>query len=160
MFFTERNPCRRVDVCALLLKRHEKDPFLKCMITGDEKWVVSNNVKRKRSWSKRDKLAQYISIANIYEKRCCNLFSGIAKESSAGSTIRCLRRAPRDPDKLDLTKFSGYKVQSSSATGASRFSVPRSRNQLKSALRELIFLIFYRTIQRLISRCTVISWTN
>ncbi|EZA60174.1 hypothetical protein X777_15111 [Ooceraea biroi] len=28
------------------------------MITGDEKWIVYNNVKRKRSWSKRDEPAQ------------------------------------------------------------------------------------------------------
>ena len=46
---TERNLCRRVDVCDLLLKRQENDPFLKRIITGDEKWIVYNNVKRKRS---------------------------------------------------------------------------------------------------------------
>ena len=46
---TERNLCRRIDVCDSLLKRHENDPFLKRIITGDEKWVVYNNVKRKRS---------------------------------------------------------------------------------------------------------------
>jgi len=37
---TERNLCRRIDVCDSLLKRHENDPFLKRIITGDEKWVV------------------------------------------------------------------------------------------------------------------------
>ncbi|XP_047344507.1 histone-lysine N-methyltransferase SETMAR-like [Vespa velutina] len=57
----ERNLCRRVDVCDSLLKRHENDPFLKRIITGDEKWVVYNNVKRKRSWSKKDEPAQSIS---------------------------------------------------------------------------------------------------
>lgn len=31
---TERNLCRRIDVCDLLLKRHENDPFLKRIITG------------------------------------------------------------------------------------------------------------------------------
>ncbi|GFU80571.1 histone-lysine N-methyltransferase SETMAR [Trichonephila clavipes] len=35
---TERNHlCRRIDVCDSLLKRHENDPFLKRIITGDEK---------------------------------------------------------------------------------------------------------------------------
>ncbi|GFV69897.1 HTH_48 domain-containing protein [Trichonephila clavipes] len=34
---TERNLCRRIDVCDSLLKRHENDPFLKRIITGDEK---------------------------------------------------------------------------------------------------------------------------
>ncbi|GFX61068.1 histone-lysine N-methyltransferase SETMAR [Trichonephila clavipes] len=34
---TERNLCHRIDVCDSLLKRHENDPFLKRIITGDEK---------------------------------------------------------------------------------------------------------------------------
>ena len=66
---TERNLCRHIDVCDSLLKRHENDPFLKRIITGDEKWVVYNNVKRKRSWSKKDEPAQTISKADIHQKR-------------------------------------------------------------------------------------------
>lgn len=66
---TERNLCRRIDVCDSLLKRHENDPFLKRIITGDEKWVVYNNVKRKRSWSRKDEPAQSISKANIHQKK-------------------------------------------------------------------------------------------
>ncbi|GFV53760.1 transposable element P transposase [Trichonephila clavipes] len=38
------------------------------------------------------------------------------------------------PDKLDLTRFSGYKFKSSNAKVASRSSAPRSQNELKSAL--------------------------
>ncbi|GFV18898.1 putative DD41D transposase [Trichonephila clavipes] len=34
---TQRNLPRRIDVCDSLLKRHEKDPFLKLIITEDEK---------------------------------------------------------------------------------------------------------------------------
>ncbi|GFT54572.1 hypothetical protein TNCV_344571 [Trichonephila clavipes] len=34
---TERNLCRRIDVCDSLLKRHENDQFLKRVITGYEK---------------------------------------------------------------------------------------------------------------------------
>ncbi|XP_039762017.1 histone-lysine N-methyltransferase SETMAR-like [Pararge aegeria] len=66
---TERNLCRRVDACDSLLKRLENDPFLKRIITGDEKWVVYNNVKRKRSWSRKDEPAQSVSKANIHQKR-------------------------------------------------------------------------------------------
>lgn len=66
---TERNLCRRVDACDLLLERQENDPFLKRIITGDEKWVVYNNVKRKRSWSKKDEPAQSSSKADIHKKR-------------------------------------------------------------------------------------------
>ena len=60
---------RRIDVCDLLLKRQENDPFLKRIITGDEKWVVYNNVKRKRSWSKKDELAQSTSKTDIHQKK-------------------------------------------------------------------------------------------
>ncbi|XP_047361037.1 histone-lysine N-methyltransferase SETMAR-like [Vespa velutina] len=66
---TERNLCHHVDVCDSLLKHHEIDPFLKRIITEDEKWVVYNNVKRKRSWSKKDEPAQSISKANIHKKK-------------------------------------------------------------------------------------------
>lgn len=66
---TERNLCHRVDVYDLLLKRQENDPFLKRIITGDEKWVVYNNVKRKRSWSKKDEPAQSTSKPIFIKKR-------------------------------------------------------------------------------------------
>ncbi|KAJ0184406.1 hypothetical protein K1T71_000829 [Dendrolimus kikuchii] len=66
---TEKNLCRRIDICDSLLKRHENDPFLKRITTGDNKWVVYNNVKRKRSWSKKDEPAQTISKADIHQKK-------------------------------------------------------------------------------------------
>ena len=65
---TERNLCRRVDVCNLLLKRQENDPFLKRIITGDEKWVVYN-VKRKRSWSKKDEPAESTLKAERFHQK-------------------------------------------------------------------------------------------
>ena len=40
----------RINACDLHHKRNEFDPFLKRIITGDEKWIVYNNVSRKRSW--------------------------------------------------------------------------------------------------------------
>ncbi|GFT92723.1 histone-lysine N-methyltransferase SETMAR [Trichonephila clavipes] len=50
---TEINLCRRIDVCDSLLKRRENDPFLKRIITGDEK----------------DEPAQTISKAHIHRKK-------------------------------------------------------------------------------------------
>ena len=35
-----------------MLKRNEESPFLKQLITGDEKWIIYINIKRKRSWVK------------------------------------------------------------------------------------------------------------
>ncbi|XP_035739240.1 histone-lysine N-methyltransferase SETMAR-like [Vespa mandarinia] len=37
--FTDRNLCRRVDVCDSLLKRHENDPFLKRTITKNGLYI-------------------------------------------------------------------------------------------------------------------------
>ena len=58
-----------INACDLYLKRNEFDPFFKRIITGDEKWIVQNNVVRKRSWSKRDKPPQIISKAELHEKK-------------------------------------------------------------------------------------------
>ena len=40
------------------------------ILTSDEKWAVYNNVKRKRSWSKREELAQTTWKPDIYQKKC------------------------------------------------------------------------------------------
>ncbi|GFT64402.1 HTH_48 domain-containing protein [Trichonephila clavipes] len=45
---TQRNLCRRIDVCDSLLKRHENDPFLKRIITGDKK----GHEAKKMNWLK------------------------------------------------------------------------------------------------------------
>lgn len=37
-----------ISACDSLLKCYEIDPLLNRMITGDEKWIIYNNVKRKR----------------------------------------------------------------------------------------------------------------
>ncbi|GFX80654.1 histone-lysine N-methyltransferase SETMAR [Trichonephila clavipes] len=65
-----------------LLKRHENDPFLKRIITGDEKRVVYNNVKRKRSWSKKDELAQTSSKADIHQKKLDKLNDAFQQKRS------------------------------------------------------------------------------
>jgi len=59
----------RFSICDLLLKRNENCPFFKRMITGDEKWIVYNNVQRKRSWEKKDKLPQTTLKQNIHAKK-------------------------------------------------------------------------------------------
>ncbi|GFT37025.1 histone-lysine N-methyltransferase SETMAR [Trichonephila clavipes] len=49
---TERNLCRRIDVCNSLLKRHENDPFLKRIITGDEKGHGAKKMNRLKQFPK------------------------------------------------------------------------------------------------------------
>lgn len=59
----------RINICEMLIKREEKDPFLNRMITGDVKWIVYNNVVRKRSWSQRDDLPQTTLKADIHQRK-------------------------------------------------------------------------------------------
>lgn len=40
----------RVAICASLLSRLDKEPFLDRLVTGDEKWVLYVNVTHKRQW--------------------------------------------------------------------------------------------------------------
>ncbi|XP_012060168.1 PREDICTED: histone-lysine N-methyltransferase SETMAR-like [Atta cephalotes] len=51
---TEKNLMDRISICDSLYKRNEKTPFLKQVVTGNEKWIIYNNVERKRSWGKRN----------------------------------------------------------------------------------------------------------
>ena len=60
---------KRISICDSLLKRNETDPFLKQIITSDEKYVVYDNVVRKRSWSKRYEPAKSTSKTDIYQKK-------------------------------------------------------------------------------------------
>ncbi|GFX75254.1 histone-lysine N-methyltransferase SETMAR [Trichonephila clavipes] len=50
--FPERNLCRRIDVCDSRLKRHENYPFLKCIITGDEKSHGAKKMNRIKPFPK------------------------------------------------------------------------------------------------------------
>ncbi|KOX74646.1 Histone-lysine N-methyltransferase SETMAR [Melipona quadrifasciata] len=49
---TEKNLMDCISICDSLYKRNEETPFLKQVVTEDEKWIIYNNVKRKRSWEK------------------------------------------------------------------------------------------------------------
>lgn len=66
---TEKNVMRRIEVCNSLLLRNLEDPFLKRTITGDEKWIVFDNPKRKRSWQKRNEAPKTIAKAGLHSKK-------------------------------------------------------------------------------------------
>lgn len=50
---SDRNMMDRINISSLLLEKDNETPFLKRMITGDEKWILYNNVARGRTWSKQ-----------------------------------------------------------------------------------------------------------
>lgn len=49
---TDRNKLERISTCDLVLQRHNNQPFLKRLVTGDESWILYENITRKRSWTK------------------------------------------------------------------------------------------------------------
>ncbi|GFU70822.1 mariner transposase [Trichonephila clavipes] len=59
----------RISICEALTKQNEIDPFLKRMVTGDEKWVTYDNIVRKRSWSKRGEVAQTVAKPGLTARK-------------------------------------------------------------------------------------------
>ena len=47
--FSKKN-LDHIPPCDSLLKRNESVPFLKQIVTGNEKWILYNNVEWKRLW--------------------------------------------------------------------------------------------------------------
>ena len=49
---SEKNLLDHISACDSLLKHNKNVPFLKQIVTGNEKWTLYNNVERKRLWGK------------------------------------------------------------------------------------------------------------
>ena len=58
-----------ISACNSLLKSNENVPFLKQIVTGDEKWVLYNNEERKRSWGKRNEPPPTKPKAGLHPKK-------------------------------------------------------------------------------------------
>ncbi|CAK9819611.1 Histone-lysine N-methyltransferase SETMAR [Anthophora plagiata] len=66
---TEKNMMDRISICEALAKRNEIDPFLKRMVTGDEKWITYDNPVRKRSWSKSGEAPQTVAKPGLTARK-------------------------------------------------------------------------------------------
>ena len=66
---TEKNLMDRISICNSLYKCNEETPFLKQVVTGDEKWIIYNNIERKRSWGKRNEPSLATPKANLHPKK-------------------------------------------------------------------------------------------
>ena len=60
-----KNKISRLNICDMLVKRIEIEPFLKRIITGNKKWVKYENIVRKRSWKKKDERSQTTSKSGL-----------------------------------------------------------------------------------------------
>ena len=47
---TVNNKRTRKSKCELLIEKNEKQPFLRYLVTSDEKWILFDNVKNNRRW--------------------------------------------------------------------------------------------------------------
>ncbi|XP_025265532.1 histone-lysine N-methyltransferase SETMAR-like [Camponotus floridanus] len=66
---SEKNKLDRISTAVSLLGRLEKEVFLDRLVTGDEKWVLYTNVKRKRTWKEANKPADSIAKAELHPKK-------------------------------------------------------------------------------------------
>lgn len=65
----EKSLIDRISICSSLLKRNQESPFLKRIITGDEKWILYNNVQRKRSWGKPGEQPPTTAVKKFHPKK-------------------------------------------------------------------------------------------
>ncbi|XP_015438720.1 PREDICTED: histone-lysine N-methyltransferase SETMAR-like [Dufourea novaeangliae] len=63
---TEANKLNRVSAAVSLLGRLNNEPFLDRLMTGDEKWVLYDNVQRKRTWKVANERAELIAKPNLH----------------------------------------------------------------------------------------------
>ncbi|GFY07641.1 transposase [Trichonephila clavipes] len=59
----------QVSTCKVLAKQNEINPFLKRMVSGDDKWVTYYNIVRKRSWSKCGEAAQTVAKPGLTARK-------------------------------------------------------------------------------------------
>ena len=58
-----------ISPCNSLLKSNENVPFLKQIVTGNEKWILYNNVEWKRSRGKRNELPPTTPNTGLHPKK-------------------------------------------------------------------------------------------
>ena len=66
---SEKNLLDRISACDSLLKRNENVPFLKQIVTANEKWILYNNVEQKRLWGKRNEPPPTTPKACLHPKK-------------------------------------------------------------------------------------------
>ncbi|XP_020298171.1 histone-lysine N-methyltransferase SETMAR-like, partial [Pseudomyrmex gracilis] len=66
---TVKNLMDRFSICESLLKRNDIEPFLKRLITGNEKWITYDNNVRKRSWTKRNEAPQTVAKPKLTPRK-------------------------------------------------------------------------------------------
>jgi histone-lysine N-methyltransferase SETMAR len=66
---TENQQNRRLEVASSLLLRHRNEPFLKRIITCDEKWIFFDNTRRGGQWLDIDELPGHCPKPDLFPKK-------------------------------------------------------------------------------------------
>ncbi|GFW77638.1 putative DD34D transposase [Trichonephila clavipes] len=104
----------RISICEALAKRNEIDPFLKWMVTGEEKWVTYDNIVRKRSWSKCGEAAQTMAKPELTSRKDPTLNSDFYCQQ-----LDCLELVT-DQKRLELAKRKGVFHQDNATSVVTR----------------------------------------
>ncbi|GFX28359.1 mariner Mos1 transposase [Trichonephila clavipes] len=56
-------------MCSSHLIRHNVEPFFDKLITGDEKWILYENIKRKKSYCKPGTLSATVPKLSIHQRK-------------------------------------------------------------------------------------------
>ncbi|GFV37129.1 histone-lysine N-methyltransferase SETMAR [Trichonephila clavipes] len=65
----ENNFSDRVRMCSSHLIRHNVEPVLDKLITGDEKWIFYDNIKRKKPYCKPGTSSATVPKPNIHQRK-------------------------------------------------------------------------------------------
>jgi len=66
---SEDNKNRRRDTAFTLLSKFQKKDFLQKIITGNDKWILYDNSKRKKSWVDSGQPSTSMPKPNIHAKK-------------------------------------------------------------------------------------------
>ena len=66
---SKKNLLDHMSACDSLLKHNENVPFLKQIVTGNEKWILYNNVEWKRVWGKQNEPPPTTPKAGLHPKK-------------------------------------------------------------------------------------------
>ena len=64
-----KNLLDHISACDSLLKCNKNIPFLKQIVTGNEKWILYNNMEQKSSWGKLNELPATTPKAGLQPKK-------------------------------------------------------------------------------------------
>jgi len=64
-----RNIERRFFMCEMLLARHKRKSFLHRIVIGDEKWILYDNAKKRKSWGPLGHASTSTAKLNIHGKK-------------------------------------------------------------------------------------------